>query len=601
MYLERKEYENRRRYFDRQGLRGLFKEKRKVGVVRTGLRRIACADKRKIHSFRRHGIRNSIVISFDSLYTIAYLLRNMADDEPISRRTRSKTPITPKSEREIIHSKLLAVEIPRQTGRRSDNGGPAKRRKKNIQSIKRRIGKTHNLSSSTNLEDLPDDVFLKIFDFVTASDGNYLPDDKIFTEDAVIPTFPNLFTGQWREHGVSRPVEIQNIVDRSNALHLIKKISATPSSPVASLISISSLLCSAPLVSKRFKRSILFYLNNVLIDADFFGVSRGHELGCILWMMKKRLSISRVRVKACFEDAHLLASLLIHCDTSELRAFDVKFSKDYREEGFISSAWWSKFGSDVVDLSNITDAAFGKSENERLWDLGIARSDYFHAKLSEEEFFKVAAVECASIELLSITMEIDPYKPQLESHYERMVSSPSLKYVDLNIRLPEGAQRGTVENSDEPVLLYPGLTRAIALAPNLSGLRIGNAPPPLVSENYGFSIESDSLELIDLTMVASKDTFVLRCICPKLRNFFCGTFHSSNGVLPLGFDVSRGVFWSLGLNFHWSQRAGVYCLPASYGFYGFEVPSDCIIHLSRALYLPSYRLTTARRQGIVAL
>ena len=145
-------------------------------------------------------------------------------------------------------------------------------------SNKRKRRKTHSRSSATNLEDLPDD-------FVAASDGNYLPDDRTFTKEIVIDAFPSRFSGHGQykyAHGNEGPEspEIKNIVNRSNALNSINRLSAAPSLAVASLHGISLLLSSVSLVSKRLERFLLFYLCNVLIDADFFGVSRGHELGC---------------------------------------------------------------------------------------------------------------------------------------------------------------------------------------------------------------------------------------------------------------------------------------------------------------------------------
>lgn len=153
------------------------------------------------------------------------------------------------------------------------------------------------------------------------------------------------------------------------------------------------------------------------------------------------------------------------------------------------------------------------------------------------------------------------------------MSSPSLKYVDINIRLPWSVREGRYREAIEPKLLFPGLTKAIALSPNLRGLRISSNP--FLSDKYGLSIESDSLEVIDM-IDAHKNTFVLRCRCPKLQAFFSGTRTPHNGVLPLDFDMSQRdwtVFWN-----------DTECLPASSGFIGFAVPPDCMIHLTSALY-----------------
>lgn len=428
-----------------------------------------------------------------------------------------------------------------------------------------------NLRPVNTLQDTPHDVLARIFEFIAVSDGNYLHSNKKYTEEDVKLAHSYLFEGWWRDSQSDEAAKdhINKIIDRSNVRYSMKKLSSPPSSPVASLNGIAALFRSLSLVSKRINQFCTFFLTNVLIDADFFGVSKGHELGCILWMIKKRLKLSRIRAKTNLDASHLLATLLVHCNTSELRACDVKFSGD----SLIRAAWFSKFQAEEVDLISDTTILSSRSLNEYLWDLGVSRADYLHANMSEDDFFKVLSSECPSIEILAVTMEIDPYETRLDSRHAALMSSPSLKYVDIHIRLPRSVREGRYREAIEPKLLFPGLTKAIALSPNLRGLRISSNP--FLSDKYGLSIESDSLEVIDM-VDAHKNTFVLHCRCPKLQTFFSGTRSPYNGVLPLDFDMSQrnwAVFWN-----------DTECLPASRGFIGFAVPPDCMIHLTSALY-----------------
>ena len=118
------------------------------------------------------------------------------NNEPVSRRTRSKAPIKSTSERGI-RAQLrsgAAVRIGRSP---NDAGGPAKRRKKDARSPKSQKkatdSKVLNRSSVTNLQDMPDDMLTKIVDFLGSSDGNYLYSGKRITEN-------DLHFGYSRDH-----------------------------------------------------------------------------------------------------------------------------------------------------------------------------------------------------------------------------------------------------------------------------------------------------------------------------------------------------------------------------------------------------------------
>ena len=322
------------------------------------------------------------------------------------------------------------------------------------------------------------------------------------------------------------------------------------------------MLRSLSTASKRMNGFCTYFLQNVLVDADFFGVPRGKELGCILWMVRRHLSLSRVRANST--DVFLLATVLIQCDTSELKACDVKMTGG----SFIREAWLAQFHSEVVDLVSETTTLTSKSRNELLWDLGIKRTEYVDATMTKGDFFNIVAAECSSIEILSMSMEFDPYSTRLESRYASIMSSISLKYIDLNVCLVSTAQLRGDRNRDVPVILYSGLTKLIRLAPNLRGICLGSTPH--LNEKYGLQIDSESLELIDMSGV-SKNTFVLRCECPKLQNFIIrGSYYNPTGVLPNGYDLSQN--W-------WMPRWDHNCLPASHGFIGLEVPSDCIVYM----------------------
>lgn len=498
------------------------------------------------------------------------------NNEPVSRRTRSKAPIKSTSERGN-RAQLRAGAVGRIGRSSNDASTPAKRRKTEGKStnneMKAKNGKVLNQSLVTNLQQMPDDMLTKIVHFLTASDGNYLYSDRTFTEDDVKDSYSYLFEDWYRSREGEESVSdsINRIINLSNVRYSTKKLSSPPSVPVASLGGLALLLRSASRVSKRFNRFCDCFLTEILIDADFFGISFGHELGCTLWMIKKRLNLSRIRAKPDYDTAHLLATLLVHCNTTELRACDVKFLG----QSFIRTAWLSKFQAEEVDLISETTRLSSKSQNEFLWDLGVSRVDYLHAEMSEDDFFKVVAVECPSIELLTITMEIDPYETRLDSRYASLMSSPSLKYIDVSIRLPKHFKRRRSEVSAEPVLLYSGLTKAISLASNLRGLRLG--PTPYINDKYGLKIESESLELID-TVEISKNTFVLKCKCPNLQHFICNGEGYASGLLPEGFDVTQR---------YWNPRWTDDSLPASAGFFGLEAHHDCIVHLKgyRALRL----------------
>mmetsp|Transcript_5424 Transcript_5424/g.15341 ORF Transcript_5424/g.15341 Transcript_5424/m.15341 type:complete len:491 (-) Transcript_5424:7-1479(-) len=480
-------------------------------------------------------------------------------NEPVSRRTRSKAPIKITSERDI-RAQLRAEAAGRIDRSSNDAGGPAKRRKQGGKSsckfMKAKGGKLCNRSSVTNLQDMPDDLITKIVDFVAASDGNYLYSAKEITENDVrLP-----FSRAYYEDG-----EIERIIELENTRWNLKKISSQPSVPVASLQGITLMLRSLSTVSKRINGFCTHFLKSVLVDADFFGVPRGRELGCILWMVRRQLSLSRVRAKST--DVFLLASVLIHSDTSELKACDVKLTGD----SFIRTAWLARFHSEIVDLVAETTTLTSKSHNELLWDLGVKRTEYVHAKMTEEDFFNIIAAECSAIEVMSITMEFDPYSTRLESRYASIMSSTSLKYIDLNVCLaPRSHSRGD-RNRDSPVILYSGLTKLIRLAPKLRGLRLGSTP--YLNDKYGLQIDSESLELIDMIDV-SKSTYVLRCKCPKLQNFMIRGYGYSTGLLPTGFDLSLSKEWWMP---QWEHNPN--SLPASHGFFGLEVPPDCTVHL----------------------
>uniref|UniRef100_A0A7S0ADZ3 Uncharacterized protein n=1 Tax=Minutocellus polymorphus TaxID=265543 RepID=A0A7S0ADZ3_9STRA len=329
------------------------------------------------------------------------------------------------------------------------------------------------------------------------------------------------------------------------------------------------MLRSLSTVSKRINGFCTHFLKTVLVDADFFGVLRGRELGCILWMVRRQLSLSRLRAKST--DVFLLASVLIHSNTSELKVCDVKLTGD----SFIRTAWLARFQSEVVDLVAETTTLTSKSHNELLWDLGVKRTEYVHANMTEDDFFNIIAAECSAIKILSMTMKFDPYSTRLESRYASIMSSPSLKYIDLNFCSAATDRSRGDRNRDVPVILYSGLTKLIRLAPNLRGLRLGSTP--YLNDKYGLQIDSDSLELIDMIDV-SKRTFVLRCKCPKLQNFMIsGNRYSRSGLLLTGFDLSEE--W-------WMPRWEHNSLPASHGFIGLAVPSDCIVHMrDRISYL----------------
>lgn len=112
----------------------------------------------------------------------------MGDNEPVSRRTRSKEAITPsKSEREMRAQ--LRAEASDQFRRSSNAGGPAKRRKKDNRSTKSHASGAgrmiSNLRPVNNLQDMPHDMLARIFELIAASDGNYLYSNKKYTEDDV--------------------------------------------------------------------------------------------------------------------------------------------------------------------------------------------------------------------------------------------------------------------------------------------------------------------------------------------------------------------------------------------------------------------------------
>ena len=479
----------------------------------------------------------------------------MADNEPVSRRTRSKTPITPKSEREVRAQ--LRAEVSDRLQRSSNAEGPSKpskRRKKDDRSTKRQKGVKD--ASVNNLQNMPDEMLIKIVDFVAASDGHYLYSAKKITEKDIRLPF---------SHAVYEDEELLSMLELENTRLSLKKISSPPSAPVASLQGTGLLLRSLSTASKRLNRFCRDFLGSALIDADLFGVTEGLEVQCILWMIRGKLCLSRVRAKS--SDAFLLASLLIHCDTTELKACDVKLTGD----SFIRTAWLKEFESEVVDLVADTTTLTSKSHNEMLWDLDIKRNEYVHADMSQEEFYKIVAAECPFLEILSMRMEFDPYSRRLDSRYASIMSSPSLKYIDLNVCLSSAGSANIRRNQDHqrqvPVILYSNLTKAIRLAPNLRGLRLGHTP--YINDRYGLQIDSESLELIDMVDV-SKNCFVLRCKCPKLQNFMIKGFTYPTGLLPNGFDLSQD--W-------WMPRWDSNSLLASHGFIGLEVPSDCIVHL----------------------
>ena len=485
------------------------------------------------------------------------------NNDPVSRRTRSKAPIKSTSERGN-RAQLRAGAVGRIGRSSNDASTPAKRRKKGSRSpkIKKKVSgsKVLNRSSVANLQDMPDDVLVKIVDFVAASDGTYLFSGRKITED-------NIGLGWHRRY--LRDEQITKLVGMANLRLSVKKLSSPSHLPVASLIGVAFLHRSLSPTSKRMQRFVAHFIDtgSVLIDADLFGVPAEKRLSCLLWMLRKKPNLSRLRARTCSE-AHLLATLLVHCGTSDLRACDVKLAGD----SYIRNAWIEKFRFEVVDLASEEDTMLsGKTYNELLWDLDIARTEYIHSDMSEEDFYNFVAAECSCLEVLSISMEFNPYETRLDSRYAAVMSSPLLKYIDLNINLTSSARhsRRGEEPGQIPIILYKGLTKAISLASNLRGLRLG--PTPYINDKYGLKIESESLELID-TVEISKNTFVLKCKCPNLKHFFCNGEGYVSGLLPEGFDVTQSqATW----NPRWTDDS----LPASAGFFGLEAHHDCIVHL----------------------
>mmetsp|Transcript_5423 Transcript_5423/g.15338 ORF Transcript_5423/g.15338 Transcript_5423/m.15338 type:complete len:492 (-) Transcript_5423:122-1597(-) len=480
-------------------------------------------------------------------------------NEPVSRRTRSKAPIKITSERDI-RAQLRAEAAGRIDRSSNDTGGPAKRRKQGGKSScklkKAKGGKVSNRSSVANLQNIPDDLLTKIVDFVAASDGHYLYSDRKLTQDDI----------DWGWHRPSDN-DMEEAVELANIQFSLKKISALPPVPVVSLGGVAFLFRSLSTTSKRFNHFCLYFLRNSLFDVDLFGVSARSRLGCLLWMIRKKPHLSRIRSKN-EDSSHLLALLLIHCDTSELRACDVKFSGD----SLIRQAWLEEFRDEIVDIANDDEDESllysGKSKNELLGDLGIERTEYIHTDLGEDEFFRIVAAECPFVEILSITMEFDPIESRLDSSYAAIMSSALLKYVDVNVRLAQGARTNDRRDYESPHHYYSGLTKAISLAPNLRGFRLGSNPN--INDKYGLVINSQSLELIDVCS-AAKNTFVLSCRCPRLRHFLFYYRNNSSGLLPRGFDTTGENWWYP----NWGDRRR---LQASHGFVGLHVPSDCSVH-----------------------
>ena len=410
----------------------------------------------------------------------------------------------------------LRAEVSDRLQRSSNAGGPAKRRKSGVTSLteqkKRKGGKASIKSSVTSFEDMPDEMLLRIADFLTASDGTYLFNGRKLIESDI----------DWDRHkflGQSVPEhEREKFIDLARVRYSLKKLSAPAPFPVASLRGVAILLRSLAFTSKRMCEFAAFFIENVLIDADLFGVPVHHGLGCLLWLLRRKPRLSRLR-GSISNEAHLLAMLLALCDTSELRACDVKFSGT----SFIRAAWLSKFHSKIIDLASEENSMLsGLSLNEMLSDLEIPRTEYIHANMTEEDFYTIVAAECKSLEILSITMKFDPYENDLDSRYAAVMSSKLLKYIDLNIscNIPYHVRYrlSHEEPRQMPAILYSGMTKAISKTPNLRGLRLG--PTPYIDDKYGFEINSDSLELID-TVDISKNTFVLKCKCPSLQHFLC--------------------------------------------------------------------------------
>mmetsp|Transcript_18635 Transcript_18635/g.44158 ORF Transcript_18635/g.44158 Transcript_18635/m.44158 type:complete len:496 (+) Transcript_18635:190-1677(+) len=483
------------------------------------------------------------------------------NSDPVSRRTRSKAPIKSTSERGN-RAQLRAGAAGRIGRSPNDTGGPGKRRKKEGKSSKKRTkaknGTVLNQSLVTDLQQMPDDVLVKIVDFVAASDGTYLFSGRKITED-------DLELGWQRSY--LREEQITKLADMAKLRLSLKKLSSPSHLPVASLFGVAFLHRSLSPTSKRMQRFVAHFIDSVLIDADLFGVPAEKRLSCLLWMLRKKPNLSRLRARTCSE-AHLLATLLVHCGTSDLRACDVKLAGD----SYIRNAWIEKFRFEVVDLASEENTMLSrKTYNELLWDLDIARTEYIHSDMADQDFYNFVAAECSCLEVLSISMEFNPYETRLDSRYAAIMSSPLLKYIDLNINLTSSARhsRRGEEPRQIPIILYKGLTKAISLASNLRGLRLG--PAPYINDKYGFKIESESLELID-TVDISKNTFVLKCKCPNLQHFFCNGEGYASGLLPEGFDVTQS-------RSRWNPRWTDDSLPASAGFFGLEAHEDCIVHL----------------------
>ena len=78
-----------------------------------------------------------------------------------------------------------------------------------------------NRSSVTNLQDMPDDVLVKIVDFIAASDGNYLYKDRGFAEDDVKDSYPYIFEDRSRNGEESATDRVNRIIDLSNVRYSV--------------------------------------------------------------------------------------------------------------------------------------------------------------------------------------------------------------------------------------------------------------------------------------------------------------------------------------------------------------------------------------------
>ena len=411
------------------------------------------------------------------------------------------------------------------------------------------------------LDQMPFDVLSKIAECMATSDGTHVRGRYRTRSD-----WEDEYGRYVESEGVAA-LDDQGLKDLRYDLETIEYDS---DKPILSLHGTSSILRTFALLSKDMNQFVSKFLDDSLLDVYLHAIPRRLHLFCILWIRRKRLSLSSVHMHVGSTlDAALALTMLRHCNTEECRLLNIKSEQTIlrvvhaTNSCMVREAWYARFGSDVMDLTASDPSKLGA--DDRLYQLGVKpfESDFALISLTDAQFFDHALKECPNIEVLKLrtpdnshyrTLRQDPPKKIPFDTYPALRNLTKLKLLSLV---------GNFEMEEDEIEL--------SKLPSLRGLILchGNG----YNGDSRCKIRSDTLEIIDVRGTGKMHE-VSRCRCPRLRYFVCrssGFYGIGGGAGPIPSSVDLS---DLGAR----HRAlvpleGRYL--ASYGFHGLETPDGC--------------------------